>query len=253
MNIKEIPLDGRAIRIPIDSSHQTEEQKGSEFFPTANPSIVLFGKRKSGKSTVIFNCLERMCDKKTKVVIICPTIENDDSWIMTTKMLDKKKTKYIPYDSITWTDDNGVKCNVISDLLKMLKDGKPKHRYIIVIDDLDTKQVHSRDVDKLYKTFRHYHGTIITSTQAPMDLAPAARSNSEYAILFKGLPKKSIEQLHGDFGLTLDLEKFKKLYKQVCSEEHNFLYVQRIPDEVYRKNFNTLLEIDNSSKSEEEE
>ena len=77
----------------IVSSLKADQILGYEYFKTLYTNIYICSKRKSGKTTLIYNILKNCVGKKTNVVFFCSTIHRDDTYQKILEMLEKRKLK----------------------------------------------------------------------------------------------------------------------------------------------------------------
>jgi hypothetical protein len=123
------------------------------------------------------------------------------------------------------------------------KEKKPKKKlkapkYFIIFDDISNELKAKKDVQTLLKHMRHFKSKVIISSQFINDLDPASRVQIDFWLIFKGFSEERVEQVYPQLDLSdIDFEKFYKIYKDVTSEPHNFLYINRDKNEI-RKNFN---------------
>ena len=75
----------------IVSSLKADQILGYEYFPVLYSNIYICAKRKSGKTTLIYNILKNCTSKKTNVVFFVSTIHRDDTYQKILEMLKKKK------------------------------------------------------------------------------------------------------------------------------------------------------------------
>ena len=68
---------------------------GNELFEELYSNIFLCARKKSGKTTVIYNILKKCANKKTTVVFFVPTLYKDASYQQIIKMLDRKGIQHI--------------------------------------------------------------------------------------------------------------------------------------------------------------
>ena len=107
--------------------------------------------------------------------------------------------------------------------------------YLIVFDDLSDEIKNSREVAKLLKNGRHF-AKVIISSQYLKDLRPEARTNIDYFILFGGLDKKTLEEIHRNAKMSADFETFHSLYRDATAAKYSFLYVDSRENK-FRKTF----------------
>ena len=85
------------------------------------PNILILAKKKSGKTTVIYNILDRLVDKNTIVIFFVSTLLKDSSYKQILKNLKSKCIPYIPETS--FYDDFGN--NQLNNLITYLKKETP--------------------------------------------------------------------------------------------------------------------------------
>ena len=98
----------------------------------------------------------------------------------------------------------------------------PEH--IIILDDLST-ELKNKSITALLKKNRHFKAKIIISSQYLNDLLPESRKQLDYFILFRGHPKKKVEEIHRDCDASIPLDEFYDMYKFATEEPYSFLYV----------------------------
>lgn len=253
----------RPVKLPVI---EKEKIKGRELFEEIYSNIAIIARKKQGKTSVIFKIIKSCVNKNSTVLIFCSTHNKDKVWIEIKKYLGRKNINFLAYDSIY---DNGQ--NHISELIKMWKKQeeninndekdeiknirvintgsesddekeyvyRPKKicpKYVIIFDDLGT-EISSKEVGQLLMTNRHWLSRVILSTQYPNSLAPAARKQLDYWILFGKHAKDKLELIFKDSDLSIDFDLFFKLYKNATEQRFNFLYIDTI-NSMFRKNFN---------------
>ena len=265
-DIKIKPLKFSKIELPI---------KGADLFDGLGglySNIFLLAKKRSGKSTVIYNILKNCAGRDTKIYIFCSTVNKDESYKKIMDYLDKKNIYYEAYTAIS--EDNINNLSEIIDELKAnqnegnetikeetkeepkknnlldfgdkveeeKKERKPrKLKYIapeniFIFDDLG-QLLRDPMVEQLLKTNRHYKSKVILSSQYLNDLKPASRLNLDYLLIWGGQPEEKLKIIHKDIDIATDLNNFLEIYEEATSEKYNFLYID-IRAEKYRKNFN---------------
>lgn len=233
----------------------TTEQKGWNIFPVANPFVLIYGKRRSGKTVLMMNLLSKMTSKNDRLIIFSSTFEVDKTWRLIEKILNSNGVQYtnldrlIGRDPLTGIDVDNV--NLLFDILnKRSENGMKKSRTFIVLDDIDRKQLRSQAMNRLSKVARHFEITILCASQYPLDLQPESRQQVDFCILFPKISKKNILALRNDFDIDIPEEEFYAIYRSVTSQDHNFLYIQRNPLR-FRRNLDSHLHI-NVPEAEDE-
>ena len=249
-----------------------EEKKenilGYDMFPLLYNNIFLIAKKKSGKSNVIYNILDKGANKNTNILFFVPTFHRDDVYLKMAEMLDKKKINYEVFSDII---EDGV--NVLDDIIKDLeapepvvekstkpvmtmfgvvipprvrKEGKlkkkaPKH--IIVLDDCG-QSLKNSSVTKLLKINRHLHARVIISSQHQGDMFQQAFRQCDNLIIFRGLSNnlEKLDQIYRNADLSLPFEEFVKVYRFATLNPFSFLYIDTRNNQ-YRVNFNKEIEI----------
>lgn len=242
---------------------------GSVFSNPYNTTF-LCAKRKSGKTSVLAEILDKTSNKKTVFWIFCPTTNIDESWKAILKKLNEKGCVVNVFDSMM--DGKVNQLNEIIDTLakgdeeeeqkpvkklkKLICDGaiedesKPERKprklspeHIFCLDDI-SHEMKNQALYKLLKNGRHLKASVYLSFQYPNDLLPMGWKNCEYAICFKSFSEDKLEHIHKCLDLTIPLEKFVDIYKYVMKDnKYDFLFVD-VKNEKYRKNFNKILNIE---------
>jgi len=137
--------------------------RGYNMFKEPYANIALIAKKKSGKSTVIYNCLEKCATKGTNIMIFCPTVLFDDTYKKMIKMLNDKGCNVITFDHfLTDTGDNII-TNTLDELKKQKEEeerleqekknnkSKPKRSFIIKFDNTDSDNEDEINIKKKKK------------------------------------------------------------------------------------------------------
>lgn len=249
---------------------------GYNMFPELYSNIFLCAKKKSGKTTVIYNILDSCADKDTNIIFFVSTIDKDASYKKILKMLDKKKINHTEYTDFI---EDGV--NLVSELVHVLnmdaekkimeeedkknkkqknpiikfegekskeeiKEEKKKDKkvispeYILVFDDMGNS-LRNDAITTLMKKNRHYKMKVILSSQNLYDLAPSAIKQLDNILLFRSFDVEKLEKIYKGLDLNIGLDNFHKLYNYATEKPYNFLWVDNLGE--YRKNFNEKLSI----------
>eukprot|EP00732_Lithocolla_globosa_P000084 Lithocolla_globosa_v1_NODE_15_length_10543_cov_26.361651.p4 type:complete len:277 gc:universal NODE_15_length_10543_cov_26.361651:9074-8244(-) len=254
--IQNIPLPNNTSGLP------PKKILGYDMFNELYSNIFLCAKKKSGKSSTIYNILRECADKETTVVVFCSTCERDKAWITIRQFLEKKKIMYQFYQSIKEDGINHLKelldqvklaeeetdesddepepeilllnTNKISVRVKKKKPKKISPKYIIIFDDISA-ELKDPNVSQLLKQNRHYKSKVIISSQWLNDIPPQARRQIEYYILFGGMNDQKLDELYQNADLDVTLDEFHHLYKDATKQKYHFLYVDTNGE--YRKDF----------------
>ena len=102
--------------LPVIVSALNEDQiLGYQYFKNLYTNIYICSKRKSGKSTVIYNILKNCVGKKTNVVFFCSTIHRDDTYQKLLEMLEKKKINVMVHSHFI-EDKHNILQEILSEL-----------------------------------------------------------------------------------------------------------------------------------------
>lgn len=240
--------------------------KGGELFEELYANIFICAKKKSGKSTVVFNILKKCAGKDTRIVIFAGTVNKDPTYRAITEYFEGRGNTVITYTSIK---EDGV--DNLSSIVEMLRDPdevveeeeeedegipvlitdetirrrrkprkprKPKHiapEIIFVLDDLST-ELRYPSVANLLKTNRHYKSKVIMSSQYVHDLKPESILQLDYLLLFAGHTLEKLELIHKRTDLSTPFEMFTRMYDLATQKRFSFLYVDTVQEE-FRINF----------------
>jgi len=247
--------------------------KGAALFPEIYCNVFLCARKKSGKSTVVYNIIKNCASPETTVIVFASTVNKDDTYYTIRRYCKAKGIPFIGYASLK--DDGG---NRIESLVKTLEaeaeeqvdkesdtdesednscvmldsesEDKPRKRrskyrvpeYILVFDDL-SNELRNPWLRKLVKENRHYKAKVIISSQHPNDLLPEQLRQIDYWLLFKGLPEEKLLKIYNDADTAIPFELFEKIYKRATEKQYSFLYID-VKDDTFRINFNTAITID---------
>lgn len=246
--------------------------KGGEICAEPYANIAIIAKKRSGKTSACFKILKECAGKKTHIVVICSTLFKDKNWLAIAKYFRKKGIAFTGYTDLY---ENGVnnlselvekldeearaqeenegddeeEMDDCDKLLMMLgakhdepeKDEKPKKEkylapeYIVVFDDL-SNQIKNPIIEQFLKKNRHYKCKVILSSQWLHDMLPSQRKQIDLWLVFKGLPKKKVEEVAKSADVSLEFEAFYKIYKKATKHPYSFLYIDT-SDMHMRRNF----------------
>jgi hypothetical protein len=279
METKKVSNSKIKVNITEDNKQNV---KGSDWISEPYSNIFLLAKKKSGKTTIIENMLDRFAGKNTKFIFIVSTINKDQTWLNIVKKWENKGHDVLTYTDIYDDGENVLeqfidlnkgpndedKSKVIEKVttttrnqsggarrietkteIRILGKGPEKKKkliypeYIFVLDDLGSS-MRDKSLNQFLKTNRHFKSKVIMSAQDITDLEPPAIKQLDYALVFGRLPEDKLEKLRSLLGLNISEDQFLKLYKDATSEPYQFLYIERTPsDESFRKGFNYQYEL----------
>ncbi len=268
MQTKEI--NNIKIKPVVHLALEAHEIVGYDYFSTLYSNIYICSRRRSGKTTLIYNILKHCVNKRTNVVFFCSTIHRDSTYKLILEMLEKKKVNVMTYDHFLNGKEN-ILTGIIEELNNDLetkeqekikkdhdnidpkpimdlfpkekaverKERKPKKlspEYVFIFDDLGNDLRHA-SITQLFKTSRHYKAKVIVSSQYVHDLSNSCIKNLDYTLIFKYFSREKLLVLFEALDLSIDFELFEQLYLDATAEPFNFLYVDS-RDNTYRRNFN---------------
>jgi hypothetical protein len=264
------------IKPVIKVKKEPEKIGGYNLFPELYSNIFICAKKCSGKTTLLFNILQKCVNKKTHCWIFGSTINKDDTYKEIFNMLEKKGCHVNKF--LHFIDDD--KSNIIEEIITELKgdvdeeeeqeEKKPESKTVIckfhndiedntqkkkkeyipkrlypehvfICDDLGS-DMRNTAISQLLKTNRHFKSKVILIGHTLNDLYPASRKQLDYVLLFKCLSDQKLETLYNDLDLSIEYEDFKKAYDYATTDKFNFLYISTRDDNL-RKNFNESINI----------
>src|SRR6185312_7782158 len=182
--------------IKLEGSGKKLEVKGAAMFSEPYANIFLVAKKKTGKTTVIYNIIKRCATKDTVVVAFVSTLTKDPAWIAIEKYCDDHDIPFVGYTSLIEDGEDQLESLIKSLQQPVSKDQAPASTssfdlgpqklifneekpekaprkrkskyvpldYIIVLDDLST-ELQSKSVISLLKKNRHFRCKLIISSQ----------------------------------------------------------------------------------------
>lgn len=250
---------------------QLSEKKirGGDILPIYSNSFIC-ARKKSGKSTCIYNMLKKCCDKDTTLHLFVSTIEKDSTWKAIVKYFTDKGCVVNSHTSTIDLEDG-------KDLIREILDGqiedseeessssdsdygfleigrpdeqerkdskkkkkrKPKkkaQKQVIVLDDLGD-ELKRRSIDQMLKVNRHLKCKVILSSQYLNDLSIQARRQIDIWMCFSGLKSQKLQQIMRDSDTRLTYDQFEEVYKFCTNGKYNFMYLDTSSD-TFRRNFN---------------
>lgn len=271
-----LKINNVKVRAVKQEGDGNKKAKGYKLFNEPYANIFLLARKKSGKTTALFEILKRTTDRKTRIVIIASTIHKDYIY---KAMVKHFKNRGNPMAIYTFLKSDGV--NVIDYELDKLnrqdeqhegevkqddkepiekpqflyfgkekkkeEGGEKKERpskyitpeVVFVLDDLGSG-LRDKSVSDLLKKNRHYKSKVIMSSQYLNDLRPEAIKQLDYLLIFPAQSQDKMELVYKHLDLSFDFDYFLQKYHEATKERFNFLYVSSVDDEL-RKNFNFRL------------
>ena len=214
--------------------------KGGKLFEELYANIFICAKKKSGKSTVVFNILKKCVGKDTRIVIFSATVNKDPTYRAMVNHFEEKGNTVITYTSIKEGNqdnlntivemlrdpdeveeeeeesDEGVPFLITDETLKKKRKRKPrKPKYvapeiIFVLDDLST-ELRFPSIGMLLKSNRHYKSKVILSSQYVHDMKPESMMQLDYVLLFGGHTLEKLEIVHKKSDLSIPFDVFVQM------------------------------------------
>jgi len=258
--------------VPLIRAADTRPVLRHDFFPEIYANIFLCAKKKSGKTTVIYNVIQKCANKNTIVMVFCSTLYKDDTYKSIMKYCKLNGIVFIGHTSLMSEDDgHDLLLELIDDLKeddgeddeevkaskksiiicddsddedekKAKKSKYQSPEYIFILDDL-SNELKKPSLTAFLKKHRHFKSKIIVSTQYLNDVAPGSRKQMDYFLLFKGHPQGKLDEIARDADISIDMETYYKLYKNATLKKFSFFYIDTITNS-YRKNFDIEYSID---------
>lgn len=91
--------------VKTTADYDTDKVLGKEMFKELYANIYLAGKKKSGKTMLLYNILKRCANKATKVMLYSPTLDKDDTYKEIQKMLQSRGVDYTGFDHFIDPED----------------------------------------------------------------------------------------------------------------------------------------------------
>jgi hypothetical protein len=234
---------------------------GHQYSPLWFPNIFILARKKSGKTTILYNLLRKCINKRTAVFTFCSTAHKDPAWKEILKMFDERDIPHTEFLSIEADNGENNLLNVIETLkapleneektieqpriihttLDIPKEQKQKPRpqrtpeLCFIFDDLG-EACRNPTLTQLMKTNRHYKALVIILSQSFTDLTPSARKQIDQCLVFKGLNLEKLKGLYRDLDPSCDFETFKELYDDATAEKYAFLNVDT-RNATFKRNF----------------
>lgn len=269
-------LNNEVIVPPVNTEFDVKRVKGYQLFPEAYANIFCCARKQSGKSSTIFHILKKCTSTPTKLWIFCGTHDLDDVWVAIKKWLDEKGIEYECFKSIHegkedilkgimdrlrepeeepvepvpepvvppifMSDEEEARWHArqaaVHARRERKRNGKSKiyPKNIFVLDDLST-ELKSPSVVRLLKENRHFKSKVIISSQSYKDLAPGARNQFQYVLIFKGIREDVLQLIHQETYINIEFDEFYDIYEYATKQKYNFLYID-LKNMKFRKNFN---------------
>lgn len=268
-------------KVPLLKAEDSRPVKGWEMFDEIYCNAFLCAKKKSGKTSTIYKIIKDCAGRDTKIIAFVSTLYKDANWKTIREYCRLKGLQFEGFTSINEDgidqidelverlqeeakeeeEDESIDKRVAALEKKMRMkcpiqvnddsdedEDKPKKKekfrapeYIIILDDL-SNELKSRSLVTLLKKNRHFKAKILVSSQYLNDLLPEARKQMDYFLVFRGQPKKKLDEIYRDADVAVDVNEFYDIYKFATEKEYSFLYIDSKTSE-FRRNFNFSIQI----------
>jgi len=182
-----------------------------------NPTIMVLGKRATGKTSLIIDLIKHFKSSTNinKVIIICPT--------------DKTQSKYLEVSDCIHHSFNDT---IIEEILneRMNDKDKLKEQILIVLDDcLYSKEgFETKVMREIIYNSRHLNISFILSMQFPLQINVTLRINFDYVFLFKDTNKSTQKLIHDHYcGMFSEFETFKETLLQNTMDYNSMVIINR--------------------------
>ena len=92
--------------VKTEADYDPDRVLGKEMFPELYSNIYIAGRKKSGKTQLVYNILKKCANKATKVLIFSATVNKDATYKEILKMLDSKGIEHTEHEH--FIDEDGV-------------------------------------------------------------------------------------------------------------------------------------------------
>jgi hypothetical protein len=171
------------IDIPKPKKGTKVDDSTPEYLPRFPFSLLVVGKRLSGKSSLLTACiLEAWKDNYSEILVFSPTCKSDAQW-STVGDLDNVFFS----ESITGNQLEGI---LLKQAARWKKGKSKKNRILIVLDDMSSTIKNKKSglapaLDKYYTTCRHFGVSIALCAQNYTHASTTIRGNSNQLWVFK--------------------------------------------------------------------
>lgn len=199
------------------------EDNTAEFLPRKFFSLMVVGRRMSGKSSLLVYCLlhpEGWCANYKEILIFSPTIATDASW----------SALHGRENVLTSETVSGSQLETIFSRQRALFKKSKKNTLLIILDDLsstlkDKKSGLEKALNKLYGTARHGGISIALTAQNLSHLSTTIRGNSTNIWAFRLPLRESTMLAQENCSLLLDEKDFITTLNRCTSTPYSFFNI----------------------------
>ena len=170
-------------------------------------TIVVIGRRRSGKTTAIRDILHSLRDRVEMGWVFCPTLANHVEF-----------GKFMPSDFIKSELDLSFIQQIIQFQTKRIKKKTVKHVFIVIDDHAHNKKaMRSELINSLFTNGRHYCITVIIGLQYGVAITPEARRNADLVCMCRENTAEERKKLFDGYtdGFN-DKNEFAQVMDEVC-------------------------------------
>lgn len=220
-SVKELPVKPD-YSIPL---HQN-------MFDNRFPNVFICAKKKSGKTVLLWNIIQKSLTNKSKLILFSSTVHNDIQQTTMIKKYEKRGFDIQVHESLFDQHGNILDriCKELSEHIEHNQDAfnkKKKVSYplaIIVFDDFK-RYLRNKSVAYLLSRNRHLRAMVIISSQYYIDVEVSSRENLNYLILFANQSEDKLQQIYDLYINKITFDQFKDIYYMVTDKPYHFLYI----------------------------
>lgn len=179
--------------------------------------LIINGEQGSGKSSLI-KYLMYMNRKKFNYGIVFTNTSFDRD--------DKGSFSYIPKQFIHSEFKEEILQTLMNKQAQLIKNRIKLEAFVILDDCLDVEMFNSRWFKRLATQMRHYHITVIISTQYPNAIPPRYRANCMSTVIFQTTMNTALRALWESYGQKYSFTDFRALVMQ-STGNYQFLYYNK--------------------------
>lgn len=265
MNLELKKINDYEIQVPKIGSGKQVDWKGKKLFDIRYWLMGILGKKKSGKTSLIYSLIKYFVSKKMIVIFFASTFYIDDNYQVIREWLEKNEIVYMAFTNIIdegvnnvdlWMKEHerkveneedeqsepteGINTGEQDEEEEEDEDEDKEPEFLFVFDDLSS-ELRDPAVRKLCKNMRHFKAKVILSTQSITDIHPHQYIQMDYVALFKGFNNEVLKDLFKKIEPQCDLPTFISMYRKIAVN-YDFLLIDRAKGK-FRKNLNEEIKI----------
>ena len=206
-------------------------EKVDKRLPIHQFCMAILAPPRSGKSNLIQNLLYNpqfdFANKFDKVVIISPSIENDQT--MKFAMEDDDIAKFYEPEMLDNMDE------LVKEIIEAQKK-EPEQQTLLILDDCLGK-LKGKQLANLCSRYRHFNLSMILVSQTFKGFDVATRNCASHWIMFRSFNEQEQKKIGEEFNSFPD---FLQHYYHATDEKYHFLYVD-VNNQRLMKDFNDVL------------